>query len=545
MLWRQDLLNVGLAFAEGFSLIITPCILPILPIILSGTLAGGKKRPFGIILGFILAFSLFTFFSRALLKLSGIDPNTIRDLSFGLLILLGFIMMSDTLTAKFDILASRYIKAGNLVDKPTQNQDSFTSGLLFGALIGLVWTPCAGPILAVVIVQSLLQESNLWGFFIVFAFATGAAVPMGLIALFGRAFLQKMQFFRKNSTLLRKGLGLIIILSTLFLMFGTQLIVQGQSHATSFNATGKRNLINPLPQPYPAPDFQQIEQWINTPPLTMASLKGKVVLIDFWAYSCINCIRTLPYLKSWDQHYRDAGFVIVGVHSPEFDFERDFQNLKHAVEQDQIHYPVAMDNQFGTWRSYNNAYWPAHYLIDRAGNVVYEHFGEGEYDVTENNIQVLLGMQKPITPPTATSPGFDLRQTPETYLGYDRQEQYHGSEPILKDHPQTYHFPESLSRNAWGLAGSWNISAQKITALEKDAGIRLHFHAGNVYAVMGLVGNQPVSVQVSLDGKPVSSVEVKGHNLYTLLDNKKGMDGIIELHANAPGLEVYTFTFGG
>lgn len=324
-------------------------------------------------------------------------------------------------------------------------------------------------------------------------------------------------------------------------------------------------LIDGLMMPYDAPPIEGIQAWINSKPLQLNELKGKVVLIDFWAYSCINCVRTLPYLIDWYNKYQAQGLVVIGVHSPEFDFERDYNNVKKAVAEYGINYPVALDNNFTTWQNYHNNYWPAHYLIDKNGKVVYEHFGEGDYDITENNIRYLLGITAEMKTQEKQEAEYISEQTPETYLGYERENEYHSKESIVKDHPNLYSYPEKaklpskmpsvLSQNAWALQGEWDIGAQKITATKANASILLHFYAGKVFAVMGSQDNQPIQVRVLLNGVPVTAMSgkdvkdgmlvVNKHDLYSLLDLKRNTSGIIELIALEPGLEIYTFTFGG
>lgn len=548
-----SLWNIGLAFLEGFALIISPCILPILPLILSGSIEGGKRRPIGITLGFVLSFALFTLFSKKLVEYSGIDLNLIRHVSYGLLILFGLIMISSYLTEKFARLTQRFTNTGTTWSAINNPQGGFVSGLSFGFLVGLIWTPCAGPLLAAVIVQTVIQKTTLESYFTVFAFGIGAGVPMLLISLFGRVILDKVSFLKTHTELLRKCFGAIIILSVVAMIYS-------ESYSTSFAETSSAQqietnaLTHGLSDPYPAPVIAGITTWINSPPLTLQQLKGKVVLIDFWTYSCINCIRTLPYLKDWYQKYHDKGFVIIGVHSPEFEFEKDLDNVKRGVEKYGIKYPVALDNHFVTWQNYNNRYWPAHYLIDKEGNVVYTHFGEGEYAVTENNIRFLLGMNKTENTLPEEKHGFFTRQTPETYLGYARSENNDSSGYTQRDKVGEYNFPKILSTDGWALKGKWIVSAQQISSAEKDAAIKIRFHAKKVYAVMGNSKNKSVTVKLLLNGKAIinekgkdvenSSIVVKNNALYEVISFKQAETGVLEMTATDAGLEMYTFTFG-
>ncbi len=549
---HAEIISIGLAFIEGFALIISPCILPILPIVLSGSLTGNKARPLGIITGFIITFTIVTLFSKALIEFAGINPDTIRNVSFIILALLGIIMISTYLTEKFNLLTQRLANVGSNVKALNNPQSGFGGGLIFGGLIGLIWTPCAGPILAAVIVQVVIQQTT-WGSAItVLAFAIGAGLPMLLIALIGRKVMDRFGFFRQHTAFLRKALGFIILLSVIYLVFSSTAVstnIASPSPVVSSQTEG-RALINGLETPYPAPAIAGIDAWINSPPLTLNDLKGKVVLIDFWTYSCINCLRTLPYLKDWYAKYHDKGLVIIGVHSPEFQFEHDLTNVKNAVIKDDILYSVALDNQFVTWQNYHNQYWPAHYLINKQGQVVYEHFGEGEYDVTENNIQFLLGTDMQLT---KVSPEKNAAyQTPETYFGYARSQNFFSNESITKDNAANYTYPGVIPADSWALKGKWIINADKIIAAEAGASIKLEFHANKVYAVMGAAKNTIVTL--ALNDKPVtqfagkdvhnSEVTVSNNQLYSLLDFSSATDGVLELTATEPGLEMYTFTFG-
>jgi thiol-disulfide isomerase/thioredoxin len=285
-----------------------------------------------------------------------------------------------------------------------------------------------------------------------------------------------------------------------------------------------------------APDIQGITAWVNSPPLTMQKLRGKVVLVDFWTYSCINCLRTLPYLESWDARYRSKGLVILGVHSPEFAFEHRLGNVRGAVRRLGVRYPVALDNDFDTWNAYQNQYWPADYLIDRSGHVRDVHFGEGDYAGTEQKIRQLLATPLPPALEQPDRTPTELR-TPETYLGYTRIGNYDGS-PLRTDEAASYTFPPSLPADSFAYAGTWTVEGERILAGE-GARLRLNFLARSVHLVLGGRGQ----VRVKLNGRVLRTVNVAADELYTLVTQKTARAGLLDL-SFTPGLSAYAFTFG-
>ncbi|MDB5491159.1 MAG: DipZ protein, partial [Micavibrio sp.] len=417
--------QTGQAFFEGLGLAFSPCILPILPLILAGGATGSRRKPFGTILGFIVFFTVFALVSRQILSVFGIAQDTLQTISFALLMLFGLVMLVPFLETRFSRLTQGIAnRAQSLGNTGPAAGDGFKGGVFLGGLIGLVWTPCAGPIMAAALLQVIQSKTNLDAVAVIAAFSLGAAVPMLVIALASKTLIARVRGLNHHTALIRRVIGILLIVFAGLGFMGFNLGVAAVGSGTSQDlATSARPdsaaLIDGVPQTYRAPELAGIVQWMNTEPLMLAQLKGKVVLIDFWTYSCINCIRTLPYLKDWYAKYKDQGLVIIGVHTPEFAFEGKPDNVAAALKKFGILYPVAMDNNFATWNAYTNKYWPAHYLIDKDGRINYVHFGEGRYDVTEHNIRTLLGISGAVEK-KAEMKVVSQGQTQETYLGKAR-----------------------------------------------------------------------------------------------------------------------------
>jgi cytochrome c biogenesis protein CcdA/thiol-disulfide isomerase/thioredoxin len=541
------LILVPIAFAAGVITVFTPCILPVLPIVLAGG-AGTKRRPYVIAAGLVTTFTAFLLAGAWLWGLLGIGEQ--HQIQIGA-VLLGLLALT--------LIVPRI---GEWVERPLafmtrRRFGDAGGGFLLGAGLGLVFIPCGGPVLAALTSNVARDRVGGWLVVIALAYATGAALPLLAIAAGSRRLTTG---FRRHAQTVRIAGGVLMAASAVVIYNGwaenlqtkVPAYAQWLQDAVEGNGAAKDNLarlgdtqkpvfaaVGRLKDYGEAPDIQGINAWINTPGLSAADLRGKVVLVDFWTYSCINCLRTLPYLRSWDERYRSKGLVIVGVHSPEFAFEHDLGNVRAAVKRLGIHYPVALDNDFATWNAYKNQYWPADYLVDQSGHVRDVHFGEGDYDKTEHDIRLLLAATHRALPAalrSADKTPTELR-TPESYLGYARIGAYAGS-PLKSDEPAEYTFPAALGQDEYAYAGTWNVESERILA-GRNARLRLHFQARSVHLVLGGRG----VVGISLNGRRLPTVTVTADRLYTLVTQKQAHDGLLEL-SFTPGLSAYAFTFG-
>jgi cytochrome c biogenesis protein CcdA/thiol-disulfide isomerase/thioredoxin len=552
------LILVPIAFAAGVITAFTPCILPVLPIVLAGGGTGTRRRPYAIAAGLVTTFTAFLLAGAWLWGLVGINEKHQIQIGAALLLVLAAILIVP--------------KIGELVERPflvltRRRAGDLGGGFVLGASLGLVFVPCGGPVLATLTANAATDHVGGWIVVIALAYAIGAALPMLAIARGSRRLTTS---FRRHAQAVRIAGGALMAAAALVIYNGwaetLQTKVPGYAQwvqdAIEGNSTAKRKLDRlagkqkavfvthgdrlasrldkvPLKDYGAAPNFQGISAWINGPALSLRALRGKVVLVDFWTYSCINCLRTLPYVEKWDRLYRARGLVIVGVHTPEFGFEHDLGNVRSAVKRLNVRYPVALDNDYDTWKAYGNNYWPAHYLIDQAGHVRELHIGEGDYDRTEQNIRRLLeaGKVGPL-PQDVPDPDRTPREvrTPETYLGYLRIGNYTGS-PVQTDRAARYQFPPALAQDTFAYAGAWTVEGERIVA-GQDARLRLHFGARKVHLVLTGRG----SIAVRLNGKKEATVRVTVDKLYTLVSQDRARAGLLELRFT-PGLAAYAFTF--
>ena len=529
------LVLLPIAFAAGVITVFTPCILPVLPIVLA---AGTQRRPYAIAAGLVTTFTAFLLAGAWLWGLLGIGEK--HQIQIGA-VLLGLLALT--------LIVPRF---GEWVERPLafmtrRHVGNAGGGFLLGASLGLVFVPCGGPVLAALTSNVARDRVGGWLVVIAIAYALGAALPMLALAAGSR---RVAGTFRRHAQTVRVAGGVLMAAAAVVIYNGwaesLQTKVPGyaqwlqdavESSATAKDKLSSLNGTQAVTSKYQqAPEFQGNSDWINSAPLTMRGLRGKVVLVDFWTYSCINCLRTLPYLKSWDERYRSKGLVIVGVHSPEFAFEHSEGNVRSAVQRLGVRYPVALDNDFATWEAFHNQYWPADFLIDRSGRIREYHVGEGGYAETEAKIRTLLGGRLPGALDQRDRTPRELR-SPETYLGYARIGNYVGS-PVHPDEPARYRFRPSLPADTFEYAGTWNVQSERILA-GLDARLRLHFIARSVHLVLSGRGD----VRVKLNGRALPTVHVTADKLYTLATQPRSRDGVIEL-SFTPGLSAYAFTFG-
>jgi len=568
------LLLIIFAFLAGLVTILSPCILPILPIVLSGSLGGGRKRPLGIVTGFIISFTFFTLALSTIVRVTGLPSDTLRIMAVIIIFLFGVSLLIPKIQVWLEQVFSFL---SNLLPQ-SQNQTGFTGGIVVGLSLGVIWAPCVGPILASVITLAATSSVTFGAVIITLAYSLGTAIPMLAIIYGGRELLHKVPFLLSKGAVIQKVFGVIMILTAIGLQFNVdrkfqayilQVFPEYGAGLTKLedNQRVKQELdrLNSAPTARKitleaegtlAPDFIGSTGWVNSEPLSLqGNLKGKVVLVDFWTYSCINCIRTFPYLKKWYQDYQDKDFVIVGVHSPEFEFEKKTENVRQAMKDFGIEYPVVQDNNFGIWKAYQNRYWPAHYLIDKNGFIRYTHFGEGAYVETENAIRTLLN-EEPLTDTTELRLP-QRRISPETYLGWSRAAQYSQGNDLKTEEVAEYQLPSNVRLNEVGVGGQWLLKGEYLEARSSQSAIKMEFQARQVFLVLAPTEvGADAKVKVLLDGKPLPAeyqtadtnedgvINVTEPRKYDILDlgNNYGQH-TLELRFS-PGIQAFAFTFG-
>jgi cytochrome c biogenesis protein CcdA/thiol-disulfide isomerase/thioredoxin len=578
-------------FVAGVGTALSPCVLPVLPVALSAGATGGRRRPLGIVVGLALSFTFATVALVYVISALGLPGDLLRNLAIAVLLAFGVTLMIPPLAARVEATMSRFAGRAGVAGG---GGEGFWSGTAVGASLGLLYAPCAGPILAGVITVSASQTFTAGRLAVALSYGIGSAVVLYFLMLGGR---------RLTAPLARRGVGLQIAMGAVMVVvalamardydvrFQNQIAsslpsflvnptegledtaaaksalsdVRGESaHGVGAAASSAAEAVARSPQGEQpklpvlgvAPEFTGNQQWFNTPggkPLTLRSLRGRVVLVDFWTYSCINCLRTLPYLTAWDRTYRKDGLTIVGVHSPEFPFEREASNVEEAIGRNDIHYPVAQDNDLATWSAYGTQYWPSEYFIDARGRVRFAHFGEGEYDEKEQIIRALLAEAgRPVAKRDSGAHGIEASSgvtTPETYLGAARAERF--TNPTLSPGSHDFAKPPPPGPSEFAYDGRWRIALDSATS--QGGSLDLNFGARRVYLVLGSPGRSR-HVRVLLDGRPIPArlagsdvhngvVEVKAQRLYNLVDLPRVSHHLLQLEPEA-GVTGYAFTFG-
>ena len=579
------------AFLSGIVTVLSPCILPALPLVLSGGVTSGRGRPLGVITGFVLGFTSVTVVLAALVRTLAIPPDALRLAAVGFLVIFGLVTVVPFLSEGFQRLVGTLVHRGpQAVGLPGSRPRSggFFSGIPVGLSLGLVWTPCVGPIMASVISLAASHPVDGGTALLALAYSLGTSIPMFGIMVGGRALLAKVPWLSGRVAKIQRGFGVLMILTGLAIGFGLDLKFQTAVLAafpqygaglTSLENTPEvrqalasrspRTAVPRGPVFAGAPDgvlesaavadygampaFVAGGPWYNTPQSapTVDSLAGKVVLVDFWTYSCINCLRTIPYLKAWYQKYHSLGFEIIGVHTPEFAFEKIPANVSRAVSDLGIPWPVVQDNSYAQWNAYANQYWPGDYLVDPRGHVEYFHFGEGDYTNAETILRRLLvakGSDLRGIPAGSPSAAQTAVITPETYLGADRGSGYVGLPHLVADRATAYHSQAVPDSGGWTLDGPWTVHPQSLEA-QAPGTLTLTFEAQDVFLVVEPAPGEGVAV--SLDGKPAPDtkdvhggrVGLEGSRLYQLVGLPGPGKHLLRLDVG-PGTKLFAFTFG-
>ncbi len=570
-------MNFVLAYLAGVLTIASPCILPVLPFVLTRAGQPFRTSTLPMLLGMAVAFA-------AVASLAAVAGNWAIALnSHGRSIALGFVALFG-LALLFPALATRLAAPltalgeglTRIMGADGRSDLQPASSALLGVATGLLWTPCAGPVLGLILAGAALGGPNLNTALLLFAYAAGAATALAAVLLLGNRLLAWTRRPAASVEPLRRGLGVAVIASAVAITFGFDSSVLTGLSAPTTAAIEQRliDLASPsMPalvssaqaQPVSKPLFGA-QQWLNGGPITAESVRGKVVLVNFWTYSCINCLRTLPYVRAWAEKYRDQGLVVVGVHTPEFAFEKDIGNVRKAVAALGVTYPVAIDNDYAVWRAFGNQAWPARYLIDAQGRTRHHEFGEGDYAASEKLIQSLLaeagskvepGIAKVSAEGAQGAPDFANLRSPETYLGHARSHGFASPGGIRADAPAIYEAATAPRLNQWSLSGAWTVAGEFAASQQAGGRINHRFHARDLHLVMGRApGSPPVRFRVTIDGAAPGSahgadIDADGYGtiaderLYQLLRQDgpvKARDFSIEFLD--PGARAYAFTFG-
>jgi cytochrome c biogenesis protein CcdA/thiol-disulfide isomerase/thioredoxin len=596
---------VILVFLGGVLTILSPCILPVLPFVFARSEKKFISNGLPMLAGMAVTFA-------AIATLAAVGGSwAVRVNQYGrilALIVLTLFALTLVSTRLADWLARPFVAMGNRLTQAGEDgteQQGLLNSLLLGVATGLLWAPCAGPILGLILTGAAISGPNAHTTLLLFAYAAGAAASLAVALLAGGRIFSLMKKSLGAGEWVRRGLGIAVLLAVVAIVFGwdtsvlTRLSLNGTNSweqalidkinpsAAGGNATMAMSnsmmkndsdghammmsAVKPagdLPVEGAAPSFAGATLWLNSPPLTMEGLRGKVVMVDFWTYSCINCLRALPFVQGWYDKYKDHGLVIVGVHAPEFAFEKDPGNVRRAVADLKVTYPVALDNDYAIWQAFNNQYWPAHYFIDAAGKIRAHHFGEGNYDESEAIIRKLLtdagntnlppagmGAMQAAGIKAAADEAHD--HSPETYVGYRRAENFVSPGGFTQDQAHAYSIPSDFKLNQWGLTGTWLVDPEKAVLSTTPGKIVFKFLARDLHLVLGPgADGKPVRFRVTLDGAPPGAShgvdtdsgglgQVNSQRLYQLIRQSGDVaEHVFAIEFLDPGVQAYSFTFG-
>lgn len=570
-----------LSYLAGVLTIVSPCILPVLPFVFARADKPFIRNGFPLLVGMALTFAGVA----TLAALGGgwaVRANEAgRWIALAVMAVLG---LSLLLPAIGDRLMRPLVSLGSWLteraERRTGDEGDVRASLLLGVATGLLWAPCAGPILGLILTGAALQGAGVGTTVLLLAYAAGAATSLALALLVGGRVFRAMKGALGAGEWIRRGLGALVLVGVAVIAFGldtgllTRVSAAGtgrveQALLTRIGAGAPTNaapadLAN-LPIEGVMPPLTGTTTWLNSPPLTTEQLKGKVVVVDFWTYSCINCLRSIPYVKAWAEKYRDQGLVVIGVHTPEFAFEKSQANVRRNVERLSVTYPVAMDNDYAIWRAFKNNYWPAHYFIDAQGRIRHHHFGEGDYEGSERVIQQLLkeaGAQVDASTVQVTTAGAEMAAdfaqvaSPETYTGYARAENFRSPGGLARDVVKTYQ-AASLALNDWSLAGEWRVTREHADLQAAGGRVAFRFKARDLHLVMApAVPGATPRFRVRIDGQAPgadagSDIDaqgvgrIDGERLYQLVRQSGPVrERTFEIEFLDPGVQVFAFTFG-
>ena len=594
------MLLIVIAFLGGAFTILSPCILPVVPFVFARSDAPFATGRLPMLLGLAATFALVTGVGAAGLAGAAQLSEYGRWISLALFAGFGATLLFPSIAAKLSrplsALADRIMSRSQGRGATRQ----IGSAVLLGAATGLLWAPCAGPVLGLILTGAALHGATWRTGAALAAYAVGAACSLAVVSGLGKRSLDLLKRSFGVGEGLRRAMGALVLLTVAAIASGLDTRVLAYVPGAPTNGLESSlvallsssepvrkvrqpvSMVQPgriirvsMPAAMPAalptegllPPLDGATAWLNTAPLSSDALRGKVVVVNFWTYSCINCLRTLPYLKTWADRYRNDGLVAIGVHTPEFGFEHDTGNVKRALTDLNIHYPVAIDNNYGIWQAFGNQYWPAFYIVDAQGRIRYHHFGEGSYGEAERAIQQLLaenGHAMPGGDPqqvqaTGTQAAADPADigSEETYVGYRQAQGFSSPQRVSADVTASYTLPAQLPVNDWALAGQWNIGAESAVPSAPNAGIAFRFHARDLHLVLGPTADgKPVRFRVTVDGKPPGDGHgtdvasggtgtVTSARLYQLVRQRGPVDDrTFEIEFLDPGVHVFSFTFG-